>query len=99
MAKKTVPAKKKTIPSTEFFLTAPEANEVCVAGDFNNWETDGHRARKMKGGTWRKMFKLKPGRYEYLFFVDGQWWCDPENVDRVKNPFGTENSVLIIPNR
>lgn len=98
-AKKTTKSPKKIVPSIEFTLYAPDAKTVCVAGDFTNWQTEGHNARKLKDGVWHKKFKLKPGRYEYLFFVDGQWWCDPQNVDRVRNTFGSENSVIIIPNR
>jgi 1,4-alpha-glucan branching enzyme len=92
----TAKAKKKTIPSTEFSLYAPNVNEVYLAGDFNNWQPDSkeHRLRKFKGDIWKKMLKLKPGRYEYQFVVDGQWWCDPENVNRVTNTYCTENCVI-----
>ena len=93
-AKKTV--KKKTVPSTEFSLYAPNVNEVYLAGDFNNWQPDAkdYRLRKFKGGTWKKMLKLKPGRYEYQFIVDGQWWCDPKNDNRVTNEYCTQNCVI-----
>jgi len=81
-------------PSIEFHLFAPEAQEVCLAGDFSDWQPDECRMRRFKDGTWKKMLKLKPGRYEYRFIVDGQWWTDPENPQRQHNPFGQENSVL-----
>ena len=89
-------AKKKTIPSTEFSLYAPDATEVYLAGDFNGWESDSknYRLRKFKGDIWKKKVTLKPGRYEYQFVVDGQWWCDPENDNRITNPYCTENSVV-----
>lgn len=88
--------KKKTIPSTEFSLYAPNASEVFLAGDFNGWESDSkdYKLRKFKGNIWKKKVTLKPGRYEYQFVVDGQWWCDPENDNRVTNPYCTENSVV-----
>ena len=91
-----VKAKRKTIPSTEFSLYAPNVNEVYLAGDFNDWqpEAKGFHLRKYKGDIWRKKLKLKPGRYEYRFVVDGQWWCDPENDNRVTNPYCTENCVI-----
>ncbi|MBW2466850.1 MAG: glycogen-binding domain-containing protein [Deltaproteobacteria bacterium] len=89
-------AKKKVIASTEFSLYAPDVNEVFLAGDFNDWQPDAKdfRLRKYKGGIWKKKVKLNPGRYEYQFVVDEQWWCDPENADRVANPFWTENNVI-----
>jgi len=94
--KTTKKAVKKTSPSTEFTLFAPDASAVYLSGDFNNWSTTEFKARRFKDGTWKKMVKLKPGQYEYLFFVDGQWWTDPENPNSVANPFGTENSVVIV---
>jgi len=96
--KKTVPAKAKktTVPSTEFCLYAPDAQEVYLAGDFNDWQPDSkeYRLRKFKGDMWKKKVKLKPGCYEYQFVVDGQWWCDPENENRVTNLYCTLNSVI-----
>jgi len=89
-------AKRKTIQSTEFSLIAPDANEVFVAGDFNNWNASEHAMRKFKNGKYIKKLQLKPGRYEYQFVVDGQWWTDPANPDRQPNHFGSENSVIEI---
>jgi len=37
---------------------------------------------------------VNPGRYEYLFVVDGQWLPDPNAKESVANPFGGRNSVL-----
>ncbi len=52
--------------------------------------------RKFKDGKYVKMLKLKPGRYEYQFIVDGQWRTDPANPNRQSNSFGSENSVIEI---
>ncbi|RJX34275.1 MAG: glycoside hydrolase family 13 [Desulfurivibrio sp.] len=89
-------AKRKTIQSTEFCVTAPEAKEVFVAGDFNDWNPSEHAMRKFKDGKYIKKLKLKPGRYEYQFIVDGQWWTDPANPNRQSNSYGSENSVIEI---
>lgn len=88
--------KKTATPSTEFSLYAPAASEVYLAGDFNGWQPDAeqYRMRKSKDDVWKKSLQLKPGRYEYQFVVDGQWWCDPANSNRVTNPYCTENCVL-----
>jgi len=95
-AKVPAKAKKAAIPSTAFSLYAPDAHEVYVIGDFNNWRTDHLKAKKFKDGTWRKSVHIKPGTYHYLFLVDGQWWTDPANPNRLHNPFGSENSVLTV---
>lgn len=83
-------------PGCEFILTAPGAGEVCLVGDFNNWEHTKGKMRKGKGDTFKKNLSLTPGRYEYRFVVDGIWWTDPNNDNRCANVFGEENSVIII---
>ena len=85
--------KKKTIQSTEFSLHAPDATEVYLAGDFNDWNPEQYSMRKFKTGMCTKKLKLAPGRYEYKFIVDGEWWTDPANNNRQVTDMG-ENSVL-----
>ena len=88
--------KRKKIVSTEFTFYAPDAEKVSVAGDFNEWDPEKHPMRKFKSGMCKKKIKLKPGCYEYLFVVDGDWCVDPENNNRKTNAFGTENSFIVI---
>ncbi|MFO7760727.1 MAG: isoamylase early set domain-containing protein [Desulfobia sp.] len=87
---------RKTIQSTEFSLYAPEASQVFLAGNFNNWDPTADPMRKFKKGIHTKKIKLKPGRHEYKFVVDGEWWADPENDNRLTSDIGSENSVLEI---
>ena len=98
--KKCSPKKKTTtrkkLSSTEFTLHAPEAREVFLAGDFNNWDPKQYSMRKFKNGKCTKKLKLKPGRYEYQFIVDENWWADPANPERAGTAFGSENSVLYV---
>lgn len=84
-------------PLTEFKLFAPAAQEVFLVGDFCNWQGSDCPMRRLKDGSWKKSLKLNPGRYEYRFVVDGHWWTDPENPQRQENPYGQDNSVLVIP--
>ena len=58
------------------------AEAVYLAGSFNNWKPTAH---KMEGpdqeGCFTARLRLKKGRYEYKFVLDGQTWeSDPENV-------------------
>jgi len=76
-----------------FRLLAPHANQVSVAGDFNHWDTGAHPMKKDQAGVWKLSVNLAPGSYQYQFFVDGAWQNDPENVERVPNPFGTLNNM------
>ncbi|MBN2482848.1 MAG: glycogen-binding domain-containing protein [Candidatus Omnitrophica bacterium] len=87
-------AKKSAGKKVDFQLTAPDAKKVALTGDFNSWNTNGTKMKKDRNGVWSIGMTLNPGRYEYKFIVDGQWWTDPINSNTSKNSFGTINSVL-----
>ncbi|MEN9574735.1 MAG: hypothetical protein RL514_2590 [Verrucomicrobiota bacterium] len=77
-------------------LRAPAAKAVCVAGSFNGWQVGATPLHPAKGGEWQGELKLSPGRYEYLFVVDGTWLPDPAAHEAAPNPFGGWNSVLSV---
>jgi len=82
-----------------FRLHAPEAQNVSIAGTFNGWDVNSHpmkRSRKGKNGYiyWQIPMRLLPGTYQYLFFVDGQWWKDPASNQYMPNEFGSLNNVV-----
>ncbi len=79
-----------------FSLTAPEANEVLLAGDFTEWEQHPVPLKKADGGVWTTIVLLQPGKHEYRFLVDGQWQDDPASALRVPNGFGSENCVCVV---
>ena len=88
-----IKAKGKTVT---FSLNAPDAKDVMISGDFNNWERSPLRKTSPKDKVWRKDMTLRPGRYEYKFLVDGNWITDPSNTNRSWNNYGSENSVIEI---
>ena len=77
-------------------LKAQGAREVCLMGDFNNWNAAIHPMKRNEKELWSKAVMLTPGRHEYKFLVDGEWWNDPGNMDFCRNCFGTLNSVMVI---
>lgn len=77
-----------------FSYTAPTAHSVLLAGDFTRWLQHPISLHKQTNGTWTTTTPLTPGTYHYRFLVDGEWCDDPHCTLRVKNPFGTENSVV-----
>lgn len=79
---------------TEFKLYAPQAKRVSLVGSFNNWDTKAISAKKDSKGNWAAKTNLKPGRYEYKFFVDGSWLNDPRCNSYVANAFGSQNCVV-----
>ena len=89
--------KKKAVPKrVEFVFSAPEAREVFVAGEFNNWDARANPLKKDKNGMWKLTLPLMPGRYEYRFLTDGNWENDRSCSGCVPNKFGSVNCVRIV---
>ena len=86
--------KKPVLKKVKFVFDSFEANQVAVAGDFNDWDAGSLPMRKDRKKIWEKGITLKPGRYEYKFVVDGNWTSDPKNDNRTVNSMGSENSVI-----
>ena len=64
-----------------FRFEYPGAAKVYLAGDFNNWNPtmDGMVKRD---GAWEVRLYLVPGKYRYMFVVDGENIPDPDNPNR-----------------
>lgn len=74
-----------------------KAQQVCLAGSFNDWNPTAMPMLHMSHDRWVKELSLPPGRYEYRFVVDGEWICDPAAVEKVPNLFGGLNGVFTVP--
>jgi 1,4-alpha-glucan branching enzyme len=47
------------------------------------------------GGVWTATIPLKPGRYQYMFVIDGKRWiADPLATEDAGDGFGSHNAVL-----
>lgn len=76
-------------------LLQPGAQSVSVAGDFNGWNPAKTNLERTDGGMWTVTLQLKPGRYEYMFVIDGkQWIADPLAAEEATDGFGAQNAVL-----
>jgi len=71
---------------------------IAIAGDFNGWNPNDTLLEDSDGdGIWTGTLKLEPGRYEYMFVLDGKEWVpDPNALRYVKDGFGNRNSILEI---
>ena len=93
-AVKPVVAAAPAQPKVRLELSQPGAQSVAIAGSFNSWQPE--QAKTTGNGGWVKELTIGPGRYEYMFVVDGQWMADPNAKEFAPNPFGGQNSVLVI---
>jgi 5'-AMP-activated protein kinase regulatory beta subunit len=91
-AEKTKPKRRRIT----FMLEAAGASNVCLVGDFNDWNTHKHPMTKNAQGQWTKQVLLAPGEFEYKFLVDGRWLTDPDNRRTRLNDYGTFNSVIAV---
>ena len=82
-----------------FSLRAPNAKEVSLVGDFNDWDAGANSMKPDKDGLWKVSLIFPSGRYEFKFLVDGKWREGSKEEQTVPNCFGTLNNVLIIPDK
>lgn len=84
----------KSTAKVQFEFYAPQAQKVQVAGSFNAWNPSQTPLKKERDGKWKATLKLEPGRYEYRYWVDGDWQNDQRPVECAPNPFGSWNCIL-----
>lgn len=76
-------------------MLQPQARSVAVAGDFNGWQPQETPLQRTEDGAWTVTLQVKPGRYHYMFVVDGQEWItDPFAGEYSSDGFGAKNAVL-----
>jgi len=80
-----------------FVFVAPQARSVALAGDFNDWDAARVLMRREASGLWTVDVPLTPGRYRYVFVVDGRRFvADPAAPRAVGDDFGTPTSVVTV---
>lgn len=77
---------------------------VSLRGSFNDW---GEWQMEKEGGIWKTTVCLAPGKYQYKYFINGQWVkdmsddgtgrpYDPEADGYVGDGYGGKNAVRIV---
>lgn len=77
---------------------APDARQVALVGDFNDWAVDRNPLEGPDGdGWWSVTIPLEPGRHSYMFVVDGERFVRPEGAPRYADDgFGGEVGVIFV---
>ena len=92
--------KAKPVCKATFTLpveVAPEAKNVQILGEFNNWDTSNAvEMKKQKNGFFKAVVELETGKeYQFRYLVDGATWLNDQEADKyVSSEFGTENCVI-----
>ena len=75
---------------------APEAEMVCVMGEFNNWSHDANPLKRQKNGDFSVSLDLEKGRsYRFRYLIDGWKFENDWQADRYEaNPYGGDDSII-----
>lgn len=91
--KKHVPGPQRVAGGVLFQHFAPQAREVLLAGDFNQW-VGIPLIRRNADGLWQRIISLRQGGYRYKFLVDGEWILDPQAGREKINSYGRRDSYI-----
>jgi hypothetical protein len=86
------------LPKTEL-PEGIEAESVHLVGEFNDWNTTATPMPLRRGGVFRVMLELEPGReYQFRYLVNGEHWCNDWHADGyVPSRSGEDNCVVVTP--
>jgi hypothetical protein len=92
-----VASSQSTASIVHFELTAVNAKNVALVGDFNDWDTTRNFLKKRSNDIWAVDIPINKGTYAYLFLIDGkEWRIDPLRKEMVPDGFGGFNSEIDI---
>jgi 1,4-alpha-glucan branching enzyme len=80
-------------------VAAPGAKNVCIVGDFNNWNTRANPMKRLENGDYEISLKVEPRKeYHFRYLIDDSKWENDWNADKyVKSPLGdSDNSVVVV---
>jgi len=78
----------------EFQFYRPEAQQVHLAGDFNNWQMDLPMQRD-SDGYWRARLALPAGEFRFRYCADGAWFTDFAAFGVEPGGFGLDSVVRV----
>ena len=84
---------RNMVKPVNFFCLAPRASQVCLIGDFNNWDPASHPMKRQPGGMWLIQVSLCHGHHHYQFLVDGEPILDPAANGIARNELGERVSL------
>jgi len=79
-----------------FLCIAPEAQEVSVIGDFNEWNGESHTMNRQFDGSWNTQIELHHGHHRYQFLIDGKPTLDPSANGVVRNEQNERVSLIAV---
>jgi 1,4-alpha-glucan branching enzyme len=60
----------------EFNFFRPQAQQVHLVGDFNQWRKEHLPMSRQSDGYWRTRLHLPSGEFLFRYCTDGEWFTD-----------------------
>ncbi len=84
----------RNLRGVSFICHAPQAQEVFLVGDFNDWDAQSLPMNRQPDGGWLLRVDLRHGHHRYAFLVDGQLTLDPRAQGITRNDQGERVSLI-----
>jgi len=93
--------KSKPVCKVTFRLpkeAAPEAQNVTIVGEFNNWDINATPMKKLKNGDFAVTLELPANKeYRFRYLIDSNRWENDWHADKyIPNPYGCDDSVVVV---
>lgn len=81
-----------------FIYVDENANEIAIAGDFNDWQPYKLTEQQVNGkDVWTGFFAMPRGENKYMFVVNGEnWVTDPLATMYEDDGFGNKNAIIYL---
>jgi len=87
---------KKMAKPINFICVAPEAKQVHLMGDFNDWSQEANPMKRQPDGAWLLQLPLHHGHHHYRFLVDGKPTLDPRAQGIARDHTGNKVSLIAV---
>lgn len=87
---------KKMLKPVNFICKAPDARQVSLVGDFNDWDPVAYPMKRQPDGAWLLQIPLNHGHHHYQFVVDGKAILDPRAQGVARNEQNGKVSLLSV---
>lgn len=82
----------------EFWFFRPQADQVYLTGEFNQWREGELPMMRGADGYWRAAMRLPEGEFRFRYCADGQWFTDFAAFGVEPGEWGLD-SVVRVPHR
>jgi 1,4-alpha-glucan branching enzyme len=81
----------------EFRFFRPQAQQVFIAGDFNQWREGELPMLRCEDGYWVGRMRLPAGEFRFRYCADGEWFTDYAAFGLEPGRFGLDSVVRVAP--